>query len=103
MASSDVRCRDQSSALGFQLRDELRRDRRQGAFLALDRVGILEAMPGQHAHDHFLRADASLARQPAHTGHARRRGGLAEDALELDDPTLRVEDLVIADRFDQAA
>ena len=75
-----------------------------GSASAAGRVRVLEAVPGQHADDERARVDAARRGEPA---HARRRlaarGGLAEDALEARQVTVRGEDLVVGDRLDEPA
>ena len=60
-------------------------------------------MAGEDADDRGIGVEPSLGHQAAHAGDAGRRCGLAEDPLQLDDHALRLEDLVVGDRLDQAA
>ena len=64
-------------------RAQVRADRLQAALLLRDRVRVLQAVAGEDA-DHALRGvDPALAGQARHARHAGRRGGLAEDPLQL--------------------
>ena len=58
-----------------------RRASRKAADLALGSARILEAVPGQHAHDGAVGLELAGRRGLGHAGHAGRRGRLAEDAL----------------------
>ena len=58
-----------------------RRSLQEGQDLALGSARILEAVPGQHAHDGRRRVELAGCRGLGHAGHAGRGRRLAEDAL----------------------
>src|SRR5918999_1032864 len=71
--------------------------------VALPDVGVLEAVTCQHAHHGLVSTDAPLGGQAPHPGHTRGGRGLADDPLERGDGALSVEDVLVADRFNEAA
>ena len=76
---------------------------RNGQDLALGSARILEAVPGQHAHDGRRRVELAGRRGLGHAGHARRRGRLAEDALVARQGAVGRQDLVVGHGRDPAA